>query len=508
MPYTLVNTHNKYCVHKKNADGSAGKRVACHATKQDAIDQIGAIESAEKVVAEKSMDEIVALQSDVLSHIVWVLLWEDRTDDAYTVVTKIEEAHTKIRCLVRLASHVASSDKDRAQQYYEQALQSIRALEDYHAQAYHLANLADSMADSGFVDQALEIAYSLSGLTDQQKSALVTHLKAKALPPEDRTKSYVMFKQDDNGDWWFIGLYSNKFKDRHAEIISEEAHKEYVEWVKSSGIKPQITLFHMPRAEPGFWYQVVTAYEKGMIRTDTMNTMLRDFYKDYALAESERVFYANGFVGVVGKVYKERESWINNLVNYKDSVGMSHGFIPRELNDNIYTKYRSFEMSVLPKSRAANAWTNVLLVEGKPMPLNQEDKEFLDNIKQGASNEIDALTAATSQELETKGVEFKEADDTPEEVTVDSVVKLLVETMKWDEFGQALSKQLTDIADRFTAIEKRLETVEKTEDEKVANLYQPNWQQFLPKTDGQKTDDKSKSEAPFNFLNAILPQAN
>jgi hypothetical protein len=59
----------------------------------------------------------------------------------------------------------------------------------------------------------------------------------------------VTFKQDKNGDWWFIGLYSNKFKDREEEIISEEAHREYTEWARSKGIKPQITLFHMPRAQ-------------------------------------------------------------------------------------------------------------------------------------------------------------------------------------------------------------------------------------------------------------------
>lgn len=365
MPYTIVEEDGKYCVHKQNVDGSAGERVACHDTKQGAINQIGAIESNEN-------------------------------------------------------------------------------------------------------------------------------------------KSYVTFKQDENGDWWFIGLYSNKFKDREAEIISEEAHREYTEWARNKGIKPQITLFHMPRAQPGFWYSVMQAYEKNMIRTETINTMLRDFYKDYAIAEAERVFYANGFVGVAGKVYKGREAWINNLSNYPDELGMSHGFIPIELDDNIYTKYRSFEMSILPKSRAANIWTKVDFVEGT-MPLDAKDQEFLDNIQQGTAEEVDTATEETRQQLEDKGVEFKE-NETPE-ITVDTMINKLVETMKWDEFGQALHQQLTEINSRFDQIENRLKEVEQTEDEKVANLYQPNWQQFLPKKEGE--EKKVEEQKHFDFLSALLtPKQN
>jgi hypothetical protein len=54
MPYTIVEEDGKYCVHKQNVDGSAGERIACHDTKQGAINQIGAIESNEK--AESDFD--------------------------------------------------------------------------------------------------------------------------------------------------------------------------------------------------------------------------------------------------------------------------------------------------------------------------------------------------------------------------------------------------------------------------------------------------------------------
>lgn len=52
MPYTIVPTRGKFCVHKEAPDGSPGKRVACHDTRKQAAAQIGALESAE----QKSVD--------------------------------------------------------------------------------------------------------------------------------------------------------------------------------------------------------------------------------------------------------------------------------------------------------------------------------------------------------------------------------------------------------------------------------------------------------------------
>jgi hypothetical protein len=161
-------------------------------------------------------------------------------------------------------------------------------------------------------------------------------------------------------------------------------------------------------------------------------------------------------------------------------------------------------MSILPKSRAANIWTKVDFVEGT-MPLDAKDQEFLDNIQQGTAEEVDTATEETRQQLEDKGVEFKE-NETPE-ITVDTMINKLVETMKWDEFGQALHQQLTEINSRFDQIENRLKEVEQTEDEKVANLYQPNWQQFLPKKEGE--EKKVEEQKHFDFLSALLtPKQN
>lgn len=293
MPYTIVKRNNRFCVHKKNADGSVGERIACHDTKQSAIDQIGAIESSEKAIKEQDL-EILMVQSETLLSLMYALVWADRLDDAAQVVSRITEQNEKIRGLIYLAERYGyRDDKETSTRYYTEARQLIEMIENKTARAYTLARLATSMADVGFIDQALEIAYSLTELSQKDMDQLKSYIENK-IPSVSVNKSYVTFKQDENGDWWFIGLYSNKFKDREAEIISEEAHREYTEWARNKGIKPQITLFHMPRAQPGFWYSVMQAYEKNMIRTETINTMLRDFYKDYAVAEAERVFMLTG----------------------------------------------------------------------------------------------------------------------------------------------------------------------------------------------------------------------
>ena len=65
MPYTIkTNNKGKFCVHKKNADDSVGEKLPgkCHDTKDDAVAQIGAIESSEKEqTGKKSMSEATAM---------------------------------------------------------------------------------------------------------------------------------------------------------------------------------------------------------------------------------------------------------------------------------------------------------------------------------------------------------------------------------------------------------------------------------------------------------------
>jgi hypothetical protein len=371
-----------------------------------------------------------------------------------------------------------NEDTERARSLFDQAVKLTESLESDEERAYSYGYIIKHMLNASLLDEARMLAESM------------------------KIKSFVTFKQDAQGNWWFIGLYSNKFKDRDDEILSEESHQKYVEWVKETGIRPPVILMHMPRYVPGFWLQVMKAHDAGMIATETLNELLRDFYKDYALAETEKVFYTNGFTGIVAKVYNDKVGWVKNLINYPEDIGMSHGFVPLEMDGNIYKNYRSFEFSVLPLRRASNVYTSISLVEDVSMPVDKETEEFLDNIREGTAEEIDAQTQKMSTDLVEAGVAFKEID-------LDELVK----KMKWDEFVTVVKERfdeyhavVAEFNEKLEAFENRIKEVEKSEDERIANKFTVNYAHTLkgPSDSEENVTDKAiKSDQPFDFLSKL-----
>lgn len=195
----------------------------------------------------------------------------------------------------------------------------------------------------------------------------------------DTTASFV---KDDEGQWWFFGIYSNKFMDFAGDILSEESHKEYIEWLKETGFQPALTVHHMPRAPKFFWPLVFEYYENDV---KTLQDIVDTYYEPFAFAKAERVVYVNGFVAVVAKVLEGKEEIAEKLSRTSD-LGMSHGFIDKESDVNIFYKYRTFEMSTLRSVRAANPFTltqmlqkGMLLMKGQANDkgLEPEDHEFL-----------------------------------------------------------------------------------------------------------------------------------
>ena len=127
------------------------------------------------------------------------------------------------------------------------------------------------------------------------------------------------------------------------------------------------------------------------------------------------------------------------------------------------------------------------------MPLEQEIAEFLNEIQEGTAEQVEQQTGEMEQELEAKGVEFKATD----------LITQVVEQMKFDEFVQVLGDRLTTLTEKLNAMEARLKEMERSEDEKIASRYQPNWQQFLtPASKSESNVDEEKKEQPeiFDFL--------
>ena len=88
MPYTIKKNSNKeFCVHKRGEnDKPTGKSLGCHKTKQDAVDQIAAIESKENKKMTDSVNYIQVGSTADLTEVNWTTAtWDGTTSSWYKV---------------------------------------------------------------------------------------------------------------------------------------------------------------------------------------------------------------------------------------------------------------------------------------------------------------------------------------------------------------------------------------------------------------------------------------
>lgn len=241
-------------------------------------------------------------------------------------------------------------------------------------------------------------------------------------PPEGSKETSASFFKDKAGQWWMLGIYSNRWMDRENEILSEASHEEYAKWVNESGFKPQVVVYHLPHAPKGFWEKVWDQWSSDVAK---LNSVTKKFFEKTAIGEVDRIVYLNGFSIAVAKIYPHMYEAAEKLANIPD-LGMSHGFLVYGAEDpsdfsslkdtvNIVSKYRSFEMSVLFRERAANYGTAPLFMEGKSVALTAKDREMLSSVL--GDDFVDSLegnTKASSEVLDTI-LEHKELADPQEE---------------------------------------------------------------------------------------------
>jgi hypothetical protein len=202
--------------------------------------------------------------------------------------------------------------------------------------------------------------------------------------------SMMVFRGKD-GDWRWMAVHSNKFEDRTKEIFPESAHRAYVDEVWETKQFPSLRIWHIP-VDIG--------------RADFVD------YDD------------SGFVVSSGKFY---DPAVAVKLSGMKGLGCSHGYLYRksDLQDGVYSRYRTYEVSVLPRERAANTLTAFFAGEEVPM-LTPDRKEFLTALvgeEKAAQIEegVRALTAvATERGLSYKSLEERLLDQrTVDQRTVD-----------------------------------------------------------------------------------------
>lgn len=213
-------------------------------------------------------------------------------------------------------------------------------------------------------------------------TAAVERIKAWFKSPTNDGSMITSVKQADGRTRVFMRT-SNMFKDRHDEIITSEAHKEYEQYVASSKDYPELWLWHTPGSRWG---------------------------------QADLVSFDDGFLTVSGLVDQGKEYIVDGLGSYKGDLGVSHGFKGISIQGKGYIDfYRTFEVSPLPRQEAANIWTAVMIAEErtKAMGLQDKHKKFFETLH--VPTEViagwDASNKDLSSLLKDAGIEYKEIDE-------------------------------------------------------------------------------------------------
>lgn len=301
--------------------------------------------------------------------------------------------------------------------------------------------------------------------------------------------SSILIEKDATGSWRAVMYPTNNFKDRDGEILSDAAHREYVDWVtKNMDCAPVFCTWHQP----------------GTARANPL-----DF-----------IGYENGIMVASLPLTEDEAARILKMQSQMD-VGLSIGGIALSRNKNIITKYRMFEVSDLPLERAANPFTEIELISKEAQMDSKKMKDYLAGMIGDAdrADKIVEKMALTQAELRKAGVEEKEVK-TPETPATEAVAKE-APAVNLDELVEKLSKELgmkelsdtiaslMETAEKVPALEALVKELSASNEEKLAEMIQPkiqkslSWMKERPSQrddtilkEGEKDDDELKKSVP------------
>lgn len=255
-------------------------------------------------------------------------------------------------------------------------------------------------------------------------------------------------KQADGQLRWFA-RYSNAWEDRDKELITEAAHKEYIEWADSTKNYPELWLWHTAGTRFG---------------------------------EADWLDFTEGFTHASGLIddNPQAKAVVKALAAAAESgaeLGVSHGFMSLQTGKYI-TKYRDFEVSVLPIERAA-VWTTDFNVLGKEtmMGFTAEKRKFLvDALGEDTVTKLEDATKGVSGQLKQLGIEYKSAEE-QEQTSEKAVVAVLAEQVA------ELTGVVGALAQKITASEAAAATAQKAATDANAAV------QEVKKSDDEKIED-------------------
>lgn len=271
----------------------------------------------------------------------------------------------------------------------------------------------------------------------------------------EKDHNAIVIEKDANGDWRWVGWTTNKFIDLDGDILAENAHKEYTDWLdKNQHLSPILLNWHTPG----------TACQSPA---------------DFAA-------YENGFLILSGKLTEDEAALILKAQTLTD-LGMSHGtlVLERDTKDpRVITKYRMYEASFLPLENAANPWTDFeTLIKEVDM---DKQKYFASLVGEERAKAFLEQTAKAQKALEDAGVESKEKKEpevpaapethvkepeaaAPAALDVKALVEEVVKQTGLQELSTAFAK-LQEDHEKVGALEDLVKSLQTSKEEDLANM--------------------------------------
>ena len=301
------------------------------------------------------------------------------------------------------------------------------------------------------------------GMFGKFKEYVAKLLKDKKEPSSGGSNSLEIITQKDGSKRWF-GRYSNNYMDREKEIISEEAHKEFVAYLKQ-----------YPDRMPAFWSWHIPGTSR--------------------VADADYIDYIDGFMIASGPLTAEEADQLNKSIEYDGGkTGMSHGMFILErdpVRKEVITKYRSYEISDLPLENAANGFTSINSTKEVKMT-DEKFNRLAEAIGENEAKKVFDQIGESKETLEALGIESKESEvaeildsaeadpaseekPEPKEVEEEKEAKSSVQEIAvaiGKELGlKELSNLLADQKETIDHLSKTVAELTKEEDEKIAEQF-------------------------------------
>lgn len=247
-------------------------------------------------------------------------------------------------------------------------------------------------------------------------------------PDSVPTFSYV---KSADGNYRFYVTASNNFEDRHIEIITKDAHREFVDWCDSQKAYPELWIWHA---------------------------------KGSRIGEVDWIEEDNGMLVASGPIDPGAVSLVERL---KDFDHVSHGFLGVTTKEGHIVQYRAYEISLLPRQYAANFGTGASVVDQVGVNLLKEIGMAFSDTKrkiliektgdESLVTDWEKQTDELRSNLEGLGIEYKEV----EVGGTDDISDLRKEI-------QAVTKAVGDLAAVMNANNKSV--AEQVEEAQVARI--------------------------------------